>query len=206
LSDADGLGPADIAFDEATSAHFIDVRDAGHPTLIFAAHLANWELPAVCGAHFKLDACVLFRPPNIRAISDEVMGIRSGIMVTLIRSSLAAPTQLAREVASGRHAGMLVDQYDRKGIDVTFFGRTCKVTPLLGQLARRFDCPVRGARIIRQPDRHSFRAELTAPLDLPRDAEGKIEVAGTMQAVTSVVEGWVREYPGQWLWLHRRWR
>jgi KDO2-lipid IV(A) lauroyltransferase len=27
-----------------------------------------------------------------------------------------------------------------------------------------------------------------------------------MQAVTSVVEGWVREYPDQWLWLHRRWR
>ncbi|HWX82606.1 MAG TPA: hypothetical protein VNZ48_03310, partial [Xanthobacteraceae bacterium] len=29
---------------------------------------------------------------------------------------------------------------------------------------------------------------------------------GTMQAITSVVEGWVREYPEQWLWLHRRWR
>ena len=28
----------------------------------------------------------------------------------------------------------------------------------------------------------------------------------TMQAVTDVVEGWVREYPEQWLWLHRRWR
>jgi KDO2-lipid IV(A) lauroyltransferase len=27
-----------------------------------------------------------------------------------------------------------------------------------------------------------------------------------MQAVTSVVEGWIREYPEQWLWLHRRWR
>jgi len=27
-----------------------------------------------------------------------------------------------------------------------------------------------------------------------------------MQAITSVVEGWVREYPEQWLWVHRRWR
>jgi len=27
-----------------------------------------------------------------------------------------------------------------------------------------------------------------------------------MQAVTAVVEGWIREYPDQWLWLHRRWR
>jgi Kdo2-lipid IVA lauroyltransferase/acyltransferase len=39
-----------------------------------------------------------------------------------------------------------------------------------------------------------------------RDAEGRIDVAGTMQAVTSVVESWVREHPEQWLWLHRRWR
>ena len=28
----------------------------------------------------------------------------------------------------------------------------------------------------------------------------------TMQAITAVVEGWVREHPEQWLWLHRRWR
>jgi KDO2-lipid IV(A) lauroyltransferase len=27
-----------------------------------------------------------------------------------------------------------------------------------------------------------------------------------MQAITSAVEGWIREYPDQWLWLHRRWR
>jgi len=40
----------------------------------------------------------------------------------------------------------------------------------------------------------------------PRDADGKIDVEGTMQAITSVVEGWVREYPEQWLWVHRRWR
>ena len=35
---------------------------------------------------------------------------------------------------------------------------------------------------------------------------GQIDIQGTMQAVTSVVESWVREYPDQWLWLHRRWR
>jgi KDO2-lipid IV(A) lauroyltransferase len=203
---ADVQAPADISFDPAASARFVALRDGKRPTLIFAAHLANWELPALCAAHFKLDACVLFRPPNIRAVSDAVLEIRTGIMGTLVRSSLAAPTQLARAVENGKHVGMLVDQHDRKGVDVTFFGRRCKVTPLLGQLARRFDCPIRGARIIRLPDRYSFKAELTEPLDLPRGADGQIDVEGTMQAITSVVESWVREYPGQWLWLHRRWR
>jgi len=51
-----------------------------------------------------------------------------------------------------------------------------------------------------------FRVEITEEVVLPRDAEGKVDVVGAMQAVTSVIEGWVREYPDQWLWLHRRWR
>ena len=52
-----------------------------------------------------------------------------------------------------------------------------------------------------------FRMELTpAHVVFLRDASGQIDVQGTMQAITAVVEGWIREYPDQWLWLHRRWR
>ena len=40
----------------------------------------------------------------------------------------------------------------------------------------------------------------------PRDANGEIDVAAAMQEMTRIVEGWVRENPGQWLWMHRRWR
>ena len=49
-------------------------------------------------------------------------------------------------------------------------------------------------------------AELSEEVKPVRDASGQIDIQGTMQAVTDVVEGWVREYPDQWLWLHRRWR
>jgi KDO2-lipid IV(A) lauroyltransferase len=61
-------------------------------------------------------------------------------------------------------------------------------------------------RIIRLPDPNRFRGELTEPIEVPRDAEGRVDVAATMQVVTSIIEGWVREHPEQWLWLHRRWR
>ncbi|MBJ6942006.1 hypothetical protein JG632_18825, partial [Vibrio cholerae] len=50
------------------------------------------------------------------------------------------------------------------------------------------------------------RAELTEEVPPVRDADGKIDIQGTTQAVTNVVESWVREHPEQWLWLHRRWR
>ena len=39
-----------------------------------------------------------------------------------------------------------------------------------------------------------------------RDADGQIDVAGTMQTITTVIENWIREHPEQWLWQHRRWR
>jgi lauroyl/myristoyl acyltransferase len=50
------------------------------------------------------------------------------------------------------------------------------------------------------------RVELSEEVKPVRDAAGQIDIQGTMQAVTSVIEGWIREYPDQWLWLLRRWR
>jgi Kdo2-lipid IVA lauroyltransferase/acyltransferase len=88
---------------------------------------------------------------------------------------------------------------------VTFFGRTCRVNPLLARFARLFDCSVRGARIIRLRD-GNFLYDITEPLDLPRDRDGRVDVAGSMQMITSIIEQWVREHPDQWMWLHKRWR
>jgi Kdo2-lipid IVA lauroyltransferase/acyltransferase len=104
------------------------------------------------------------------------------------------------------HVGMLVDQHFTKGVDVTFFGRPCKANPLIALLARQIECPIHGMRVVRLPDGNSFWGEMTDPIDPPRDAEGRIDIDGTMQAITTVIEGWVREHPEQWLWLHRRWR
>jgi len=72
-------------------------------------------------------------------------------------------------------------------------------------LAREIECPIHGVRIIRLPG-HRFRAELSEEVQPVRDASGQIDVQGTMQAITSVIEGWIREYPDQWLWIHRRWK
>ena len=49
-------------------------------------------------------------------------------------------------------------------------------------------------------------APVARNVDLPRDANGEIDVTGAMAMMTAVVDGWVREHPEQWLWLHRRWR
>ncbi len=100
---------------------------------------------------------------------------------------------------------MLVDQYLTGGVEVTFFGRKTRANPMLARLRRHVDCPIHGARVVRLPG-NRFLAEISEEVQPVRDAAGEIDVQGTTQAITSVVEGWVREYPEQWLWLHRRWR
>jgi Kdo2-lipid IVA lauroyltransferase/acyltransferase len=194
-----------LKFDAASAARFDRVRDDGKPALVFAAHLANWELPAIMAAAFGLDALVVYRRPNVGAIADAVIAIRKDSMGTLVSTDLDAPIRLARALESNRHVAMLVDQHYVKGVEVTFFGRRCKANPLIAALARHVECPIHGTRIVRLPG-GAFRGEITEEIPPVRDATGRIDVQGTMQAITTVVEGWAREHPEQWLWLHRRWR
>ena len=188
-----------------TIARFLALRDDGKPALIFAAHTGNWELPALAGPAYGVDTAALYRPPSIPAIDRAIFDRRSVNMGRMIAAGLDAPLRLAKALKDGVHVGMLVDQYVLRGVDVVFFGRTTKANPLLARLARQVDCPIHGVRVIRLPG-HRFRVELTEAIAPVREASGEIDVQGTTQAIISVIEGWVREYPEQWLWQHRRWR
>ena len=184
---------------------FAKLRLDEKPALIFAAHLGNWELPAVAAVAHGLDAAILFRRPNSASANQAIEKSRAVKMGTLIPAGRDAPLKMAEALRNGQHVAILVDQYFTNGVEVTFFGRKTKANPTLARLLRQIDCPIHGTRIIRLPN-HRFRAELSEEIPPVRDAAGQIDVQQTMQAITSVVEGWIREYPDQWLWLHRRWR
>jgi KDO2-lipid IV(A) lauroyltransferase len=203
----DPAHPEDSRIEIETRTHelFAQLRLDGKPALIFASHLGNWELPAVAAVAHGLDAAILFRRPNSASANRIIEELRAVKMGTLIPAGRDAPFKLAEALQKGQHVAILVDQYFTNGVDVTFFGRKTKANPTLARLLRQIECPIHGVRIIRLPG-HRFRAELSEEVPPVRDASGQIDVQGTMQAITSVVEGWVREYPDQWLWLHRRWR
>jgi Kdo2-lipid IVA lauroyltransferase/acyltransferase len=184
---------------------FSQLRFDGKPALIFASHLANWELPALAAVAYGLETAILYRRPNIASADHIIQDMRAVKMGTLIPAGRDAPLKLAEALKNGQHVGMLVDQYLTNGVEVTFFGRKTKANPMLARLVRQIECPIHGVRIIRLPG-HRFRAELSEEVKPVRDAAGQIDIQGTMQAITSVIEGWIREYPDQWLWLHRRWR
>ncbi|WP_298874166.1 lipid A biosynthesis lauroyl acyltransferase [uncultured Bradyrhizobium sp.] len=197
--------PSRIEFDARTKQLFDSLRDDGKPAIFFASHTGNWEIPALGAVAHGLDCAILFRRPNSEAADRAIERTRAVKMGTLVAAGREAPLKLGQALQNGQHVAMLVDQWFTNGVDVTFFGRKTKANPTLARLIRQVECPIHGVRIIRLPD-HRFRAELTEEVKPVRDAAGNIDIQGTMQAVTSVIEGWVREYPDQWLWLHRRWR
>jgi KDO2-lipid IV(A) lauroyltransferase len=205
----EGFGPLArdlITYPPEAKERYERIVKSGKPILGFTAHLANWELPGVVAKLLGAPTAILYRRPNIGAISDVIVKLRAPLMGELIPTGLAAPVKLARLLQSGAHIGMLADQHYGKGVEVTFFGRRCLANPLIALLARQTECPIHGMRVVRLPDGNSFWTEITDPVEPARDTDGRIDIKGTMQAITAVTEGWVREHPEQWLWLHRRWR
>ena len=194
-----------IEASEETIAGFMRMRDENRPALVFTAHLANWEIPAVLATRLGLPAAALYRTPNNRFVARRILALRSGLMGRLIPAGREAPMALAAALGRGEHVGMLVDQRLGRGALVPFFGRPAATNTLLARLARQIDCPVYGVRTIRLPNVR-FRMELVGPLALPRAADGRIDLVGATAAITQVVEGWIRDLPDQWLWMHRRWR
>jgi KDO2-lipid IV(A) lauroyltransferase len=198
-------GAGRIEVDQASMDRWAGLLAAERPCLGFAAHLANWELAAIAMSVHGRQAAIPMRTPKIRALAEELIRIRTKSGCTPIPSGPDAIARIRTALNHGALVGMLVDQHQADGIDVEFFGRRCRMNPIFVRLARVFNAQIYGARVIRLPGRR-FRYELVGPLEPVRDKAGRIEAAATMQLIASIIEGWIREHPEQWMWLHRMWR
>ena len=183
---------------------FVALRDDGRTAVIFTAHLANWEVLGVIATKFGLKTVLPYRAPSNAHFADDLLAEREALMGTLVPNSRGAAFEIAAAMEAGAHLGMLVDQRLVAGLRVPFFGHPAMTNPLAARFARQFDCPVHGARAIRLPGGR-LHLELTPPVDMPRDGDGLIDIEAATAKITGVVEGWVREHPEQWLWLHDRW-
>lgn len=183
---------------------FQRLKNEKKPHIFFTAHTGNFELLPICAQSFGLNVTVLFRPPNNPYIAKRVLKARQTSMGHLVPSKAGAAWALAAKLAEGENVGMLVDQKFRRGVLGTFFNRPLKTNPLIIKLARQYDCDIYPARCIRLAGgRH--RLELYESIKLPLDEKNEIDIAASTQKLNDIVESWVREYPGQWTWLHRRW-
>ena len=77
--------PGRIEITQTQIDRFMRLANDGKPALIFAAHLANWEIPAICAATYDLDSAVLsYRRPNITGIDRWLRETRKASMGQLI--------------------------------------------------------------------------------------------------------------------------
>ena len=184
---------------------FIKLRESKRPVIVFTAHTGNWEILPVAAAAYGLTITALFRPPNNRFLAKRVLKARRTEGGHLVPSRAGAAWALANVLENNGAVGLLADQAFTNGPRIEFMGRDATANPLAVKLARQFDCEIYPARCIRLPD-DRFKIELLDPVEISRKEDGAIDVQATTQTLADIVEGWVREYPEQWLWLHDRWK
>lgn len=197
--------PGESRIDVEGAETFLALKASGKPAIVFTAHLANWELLAVCAARYALPISVFFREPNNPYIRRLIARLRGQAMGDLIPTDMLGAIAAEKALAEGRVLGLLADQHFSRGPAIPFFGYPARTAPTLAKLALRFGCAVHGARVVRLPGGR-FRVSISPPLPLPDTGTREERIRALLAAVNRMIEGWVREHPEQWLWHHRRWR
>jgi KDO2-lipid IV(A) lauroyltransferase len=181
--------------------------DMSRGAIYFAGHLANWELMMALTRYFHNDFGVLYRAPANPAVDAFVRGLRNdygGPSMVHFRKGAIGARQTLGHLRAGKVLGLLADQKTNDGIAVPFFGRPAMTAPAVAALALKFRVPLIPAHARRLgPAR--FRVILEAPLALPDTGDRHRDILEVTTAVNQCLERWIRQEPGDWLWLHRRW-
>ena len=176
---------------------------AGRRMIVFSGHIANWEIGMLAGFQHGISVAQIYRAAN-NPLMDRMIARFRGDHGELIPKGAVAARRAIAALRRGEHLGLLADQKMNDGIPVPFFGRPAMTAPALAVLALRFDCDVLPMRVERLEGAH-FRVTVSPPLPLPRSGDPHADAAALMARVNATLEGWIRDRPEQWLWVHRRW-
>ena len=188
-------------YTEMVGGEYFDELGPGAPCVLFSGHLSNWEMcSTIAYVHRKFAVELVYRAPNNPWVDHLLHKCRTlGRQLTAIPKSRTGVRNMVRALQEGNHLGILIDQKYNEGIAVPFFGRPAMTSPAFVQLAQKFDCPLFPARCERLGGCR-FRLTIFPPMPVSGRA-----VEDVMAEAHSLLELWIKEHPGQWLWLHRRW-
>jgi len=91
-----------------------------------------------------------------------------------------------------------------QGVALPLFGRPARTTLGIAKLAIDKNLPIVPVHLERLGGAR-FRITLEEPVALPRLGDRQEEAKAMMTEVNRIIERWIRQRPGDWLWLHRRW-
>ena len=179
----------------------------GKGVLFLTAHFGGWELSAF--AHSLHGHCVniVMRPMDNPYLDRKLQSYRTmhGNKVVpkddFVRGLLAA-------MKAGETVGILMDtnMTPPQGVFVDFFGIKACTASGLARIALRTDAAVVPGFTIWDESLGKYRLRFDPALELVRTGDLEADIISNTQMFTKVIEDYVRKYPEQWLWVHRRWK
>lgn len=180
------------------------VLDGKRACLFVSFHSANWELcvqPAVIkGLEITGVYQALRNPEADRALRSLREGLYKG---GLLSKGHQTARRILATLKNGGVVAMMGDLRETRGIQVPFFNQMAYANPVPAALARACGVPIVIGRVVRKQGVH-FRIEGRA-ISVPVTENRQADIEVTTARIHAVFEGWIREHPEQWMWIHKKW-
>lgn len=181
--------------------HYLEAKKAGRGVLFATAHFGNWELSAFAHALMTEPMNIMIRPldnPGVDRLVEERRQLSGNHLIVKWDSARAVLRALHKNEA----VGVLIDQNTslEEGTFVDFFGTPACANTAFAKIAARTGAAVIPGFAIWLEDEGRYVLKFQPPLEISGDA------AEDTRRLHAVLEGVIREHPGQWLWIHRRWK
>ncbi len=186
--------------------HLQEARARNRGIFFLSAHLGNWEMLSAVMALRGIPIRPLIKRIRNSRIDTFINGVRRSTGVKPIDKQQGAEAML-RALREKVAVGFVLDQHasEAEGISVTFFNQQVSAFKSLATLARRYKIPIVPIFIVREASgRH--RVIIEPAIKPAKAATMHAAVKMDTQACMAVLERFIRRYPDQWIWLHRRWR
>ena len=179
----------------------------GKGVLFLTGHIGGWELSAFTHSLHGHPVHIVMRPMD-NVYLDRLIrryrtlhGNKTVDKDDFVRGLLAAMKQ-------GETVGILMDtnMTPPQGVFVDFFGIPACTATGLARIALRTDAAVVPGFTLWDPGLGKYRLRFDPALELIRTNDIEADVIANTQLFTKVIEDYVRRYPEQWLWVHRRWK
>jgi Kdo2-lipid IVA lauroyltransferase/acyltransferase len=174
--------------------------------LFLTAHLGAWELSAFAHSLYGYPLNIVMRPldnPYLDRLAREYRTMHGNKAVDkdFARGLIAA-------LRKGETVGVLMDtnMIASQGIFVDFFGTLACTASGAARVALKTDAAVVPGFTIWDPMLKKYRLRFDPAVKLIRTADRESDVVANTALFTKIIEDYVRRYPDQWLWVHRRWK